>query len=403
MSAVIEEKAHARLSPSAASRWLKCPPSVTLAELYPHTTSVAADEGTAAHTLSEHLIEIKLHSMAGYDEKAYFMKEREIQAKIDEAKRSKYYNQEMQSYCEEFRDFVLDRYNEALAVDKKAKIFLETKVDLSEYAPESFGRVDVHIVCRQYVEVIDLKYGKGVPVTAEYNSQMKVYAIGIVERHDWFYDFQEVRMTIYQPRIDNISSWFCTVGYLKKWANEVLVPTAKLAFAGEGDFQAGEHCRFCPANGECRTRAVSANIAMPKHPNQLTEEEIVMVLLKAPEIKSWLSDVEEYALKQAMAGVDYPGMKAVEGRSNRKYLDEEQVAERMVSEGYREDQIYAPRKLKSITDMKKTLGKSFDQVLSGLLIKPPGAPTLVPVTDPRKSLGSIAKIEQKFEGYETIE
>ena len=389
--------AHALLSPSAASRWLTCTPSVRLEEAFPDRTSEAAEEGTLAHSLGELII---LNTLGLMTKKAYASKLKEIKA-------DKFYNETMQQHCEDYAAFVVERYNEALSRNKDAQIVLEKKIDLTKYVPEGFGTGDVVIVSDDLLEIIDLKYGKGVPVSSEKNKQLMLYGLGVLESYDFLYDIKEVRLTIFQPRIDNTSSWSIDAAELRTWGEEFVIPTAKAAFEGTGEFVVGDHCRFCKAKAQCRALA-DYNLELAKYDfkagNLLTDEEVSDILKRADFFTKWIGAVEDFALLEAVNNdKHWPGFKLVEGRSNRQYSDESKVAGVYSGQGLSEEDYYN-RKLKGITDMEKKLGKkTFDELVGPLLIKPAGKPTLVPETDKRPEYHSAKGAASDFAEYIEID
>jgi len=267
--------------------------------------------------------------------------------------------------------------------------------------PDGFGTGDVVIISDGVLEVIDLKYGKGVPVSAEGNSQTRLYGLGAIATYMMLYDFLTVRMTIIQPRLDITSTEELRVDELMTWAQNELMPKAKLAYAGEGEFCAGDHCKFCKAKATCKARA-DYNLELAKYDFQdaflLSKEDIAEVLARADQLKAWVTDIETYALEQARDhGERFPGWKLVEGRSNRKYTDEEQVAKTLTDAGYEEVKIYKPQELLGITAMEKVLGKKqFGELLSDLVVKPAGKPVLVPESDTRPEINSLQSAINDF-------
>ncbi|PLR84634.1 DUF2800 domain-containing protein [Bacillus canaveralius] len=384
MSTAHSERAHAYLSASGSKRWLSCPPSAKLEQEFPESTSDFAREGTCAHELSELYLQRYLELI----NKATFTR-RHNKFKKDNAE---FYSQEMEDYVQVYVDFVIERINAARAASSDAVILLEQRLDFSEWVPKGFGTGDVVIISDNIMEIIDLKYGKGVPVSAEDNSQMRMYALGAINQFGVLYEFDRVQMTIVQPRLDSISTDEISTDDLLFWADDFVKPRADMAIAGEGEFAAGEHCRFCRARFTCRARA-DANLEMAKlefqKPDLLSFDEIGEVLAKAEELQKWAKDVQGYALDQAENhGVKFPGWKLVEGRSNRKYTDEQLVAQALLAEGYEEEKIYS-KSLYGISAMEKAIGKKvFVEVLKDLVIKPVGKPTLVPESDKRPELNS---------------
>ncbi len=267
---------------------------------------------------------------------------------------------------------------------------IEQRLDFSKYVPDGFGTGDCVIIADGTLHIIDFKYGQGVLVSAEDNPQMKLYALGALDLFDGIYDIEMVSMTIYQPRRENISTSTVSKESLYRWAEEVLKPKAELAFAGDGNYCPGEWCQFCRAAVKCRARAeakmklATFEFALPP---LLSDEEIAEILSSIGDLTRWTNEIIAYATDAAVNhGKKWPGFKVVEGRSNRKYKDEEAVAEAAKNAGYRD--IYK-QSLITITEMEKLMGKTkFNEVLGGLIMKPPGKPTLVPVSDKRPEMNT---------------
>lgn len=384
------ERKHAVLSASGAYRWLACPPSARLEEQFEETTSTYAEEGTLAHGIAEQKLRFLLKQISAQD----------YAQALQIFEKNEFYSASMLDYIETYASIVMKKVNEAKARSADAVVLLEQKLDFSDWVPEGFGTGDVVIISDGVLEIIDLKYGKGVPVAAEDNAQMRLYALGALATFDSLYDIKIIRMTIVQPRLDSVSSDEITAEMLYWWADTELIKRAQLAWEGKGEFQAGEHCQFCRARFNCRARA-EANLELTKmdfrKPELLTDEEIGEVLKQADELKAWVSDVFDYALVQARDhGKKFKGWKLVEGRSVRKYADEEAVAKTLLEAGYKEEQIYE-KKLWGITAMEKLLGKTkFGELLKGLVVKPAGKPTLVPESDKRPEINSITAAVADF-------
>jgi hypothetical protein len=288
---------------------------------------------------------------------------------------------------------VVERIKEAYTVCKDPKILVEQRLDFSPWVPEGFGTGDVVIVTDSLIEVMDLKYGKGIVVDAEDNSQMRLYGLGAYNEFSHLYDIKTCRMTILQPRLNNYPSEQLAMDKLLDWGRDVVKPLAKLAWEGKGEMRAGEHCTkgFCRARYQCPQRAkqayelASASFALVE-PELLSMEQIVKVLPKADMLIDWLNDVKSYALKKAEKGVEIPGYKLVEGRSNRKYSKPDDVAKRLIDSGINEALIYE-KSLLGITAMEKVLGKKeFTRLLDDLIVKPEGKPTLVANSDKRAAI-----------------
>lgn len=389
------ERAHAVLSASGASRWMACTPSANLEKDIPDQTSVFAEEGTAAHELSEIFL---MHEIGEISQMARTRRVNKFK------KENEFYSQEMEDYVLQYVDVVVEKINEAKARSADAVILLEQRLDFSNWVPEGFGTGDVVIIADGILEVIDLKYGKGVAVSAVDNPQLRLYGVGAYSQYEMLYDIDSVSMTIVQPRLDSVSTELLEASTLVAWAEDEVKPKAELAWEGEGEFVPGEHCRFCKIRSTCRARA-DENLAMAKYdfaePEEIAAElglnEIGEILFQADELKKWAEDIKKYALEQSEKhGKKIDGWKLVEGRSNRRYADEEKVLEKLTG-NYDEDAI-APRKLKGITAMEKTIGKSqFNNLLADLVVKPAGKPTLVPETDKRPEINSTESAQADFE------
>lgn len=369
--------AHAILSASGASRWMACTPSARLEQQFENKTSEYAAEGTLAHELGELKLKKVLEGLSS----------RRFNSKLKKIQENKLYTADMPDYVDVYVDTCLERYSEARAKTPDALFKIEQRLDFSEWVPEGFGTGDFVIIADGTMEVCDLKYGKGVPVSADNNKQMMLYALGAISEFSFLYDIEKVRMTIIQPRLDNISTFEVTVEDILKWAEEFVKPKAELAIKGEGEFFAGDHCRFCRAKAVCRARA-EKNLELTKYdfqePPTMDNNDIAYVLSKVDELVNWASDVKEYALESALKGEEFDGFKIVEGRSNRKWSSEEDVAKTLIAEGFQESMIYT-RKLDGISKIEAAIGKKeVKRLLSDYIIKPVGKPTLVPITDKRE-------------------
>lgn len=391
MSVGHAERVHAKLSASGSSRWLACPGSVQLEEQFPDTTTEYAEEGTAAHELSELYLGLYLGTMT----------KRTFNKKLKEAKEGNYYSKEMEYSVQQYVDFVIERINEIRSKTSDAVVLIEHRLDFSEWVPGGFGTGDVVIIAEGVAEIIDLKYGKGVPVSAINNSQARLYGLGALSEFEFIYEIDTVRVTIVQPRLDSISTEDISVNELLEWADKIVKPKALEALSGESTFQAGDHCKWCKAKAQCRTRA-EANLKMLEYefqePCLLSENEIADILGKADELIRWAGEVKDFALDQAERhGVKFPGWKLVEGRSNRTFTDKEAVVDTLILEGFEENQIYKPRDLLGITALEKVVGKKrFGEILHDFIIKPSGKPTLADESDPRPELNSLASTEADF-------
>ena len=380
---------HARLSPSASHRWINCPGSVHLAEQCPpQTGSAYTAEGTEAHALAE----LKLRKFNEEGTGDFFDKQ------LEKAR------SEFEYYCgemEEATDFYFDIVTEKLIEGgPDAELMIEQRFSLDKWVPDSFGSADAVIIAGHTIEVCDLKYGKGVKVDAVGNPQLRLYGLGAAELFGDLYDFDTVRVTIIQPRLDHVSTEEISLEDLKDWAENWVAPAAKLAMSNTDEVHCGDWCQFCPAKAICRERA-EANLELARHdfkkPALLTDEEIGEILRQAEEVQKWVADVSAYALEQALAGKQYDGWKLVEGRSIRKYADEIKVADTLRAAGYDDAMLYE-RKLNGITNMEKLVGKKkLTELLGDLLVKPAGKPVLVPESDKREAINTTEAAKSDFD------
>ena len=367
---------HAYLSASASHRWLACPPSAKLCANILDQASEYAQQGTDCHELCAYLVEKAL----GKDV-------------IDPTENLTYYDAEMQNCAEEYRNYILEQIEASKEFCKDPQVMIEQRLDFSRWVENGFGTGDCVIVADEVLQIIDYKHGLGILVSAgddEHggNSQMMCYALGALEVFGDIYDINQIKMTIFQPRRDNISTYTISKKNLLKWADEVLAPTAQLAYVGKGEFNAGDHCTFCKVKATCRKRA-EYNLELAKYdfemPATLDDTEIAAILEKVNEMISWGNDIKDYALQQAQSGVHFEGWKIVEGRSKRKYTDENAVADTVKDAGFDPYE----KKLLGITAMSTLLGKKkFEELLGGLIYKPPGKPTLVPESDKRPAMNT---------------
>ncbi len=373
---------HAILSPSAAHRWLNCTAAPRLEENVEDRGSSYADEGTLAHAYcAKHLKEFL--GISTDDE------EKEI-AEFNDL----YHTGEMDEYTDTYKTIVLEKFNQARTLTRDAQLLVEVRLDFTKYMPEAFGTADAVIIADGCLEIIDFKYGKGVKVSAYENPQMKIYALGAYEAFSFEYNITRVRMTIVQPRIDNLSEFEITADDLQKWAVEILQPKAKEAFSGKGKQLPGAWCQFCKVKARCKALTETAlNLAKEyADPNLLTAEQIASDVLPFIDIvKSWLTGVEEYTLQAALNGTNYPGYKIVAGRSIRKITDQQAVMTALNANLFDETAYMKPRELRSITDLEKLVGKKrFTEICGQWIEKPQGKPTLVPESDKRPAYDTTA-------------
>ncbi|EOV1115881.1 DUF2800 domain-containing protein [Listeria monocytogenes] len=369
---------HALLSASSSNRWIHCPPSVRLSENFENKSSEYAKQGTDAHTLCEY----KLHKLLG-----------------DEVENPtptlEFYDDEMEQCATNYATFVMEEVAKARQTTSDPIVIVEQKLDFSRFVPDGFGTGDCLVIADGTLSVIDMKYGLGILVVAYQNPQMMCYALGALELFDGIYDIQEVKMTIFQPRRENVSTYTLPKEELLQWAENVLAPAAQLAFKGEGEYQCGKWCGFCSAKNSCRSRA-DQNLELAKYefkkPDLLEDDEIEEILEKVDDLVSWSSDIKEYALKLALGGKQWTNHKLVEGRSTRKYSNDNDVAAAVIKAGYDP----YDKKLLGVTAMTIALGKAkFDELLSDYIIKPPGKLTLVTNSDKRQAV-TINNVNEEF-------
>lgn len=367
-------KQHALLSASSSSRWLNCTPSAVLESHEPDTSSPFAEEGTRAHALAEKKL------------KSWIKSNRKTHYKADDG--------EMAEATDGYRDYVIEVFNGEKKKTPDAELLIEQKLDFSRWVPNGFGTGDAIIIGDDTLHIVDFKYGKGVKVSAVANTQMMLYAAGALDTFRVLYDFDKITAHIYQPRIGNISEFTITVSALEKWLDEDVRPKAELASKGEGNPTPGNWCRFCKVRAKCKARA-NADIkavmdsGYNAEPNILTKEDIESILPMLDELQSWIKDLSQYALDQALDGVKYRGFKVVEGRSNRKVIDDKGLIEALHKMGYEDDVIMTKPKLQTITALEKAVGKKmFTGIAMPYIDKPKGKPTLVPESDKRPEYSS---------------
>ena len=364
---------HSFLSPSSAPRWFFCSRSAALCDQIPDAGSVYASEGTDAHRLAQY----KLNAALGRPD-------------TDPRPNLKYLTQEMEDATDEYVQFILEKIAAYKAAGTQPAVFIDQLVDLRKYVPQCMGTADCLIIAGDEITVIDLKFGMvKVPATS---LQLRLYALGACTQFSALYAFGKVRMAVFQPRISNVDETEMSVKDLLSWAENELAPRAKLAFDGAGEFNPGEWCRNCRARRNCRALAMY-ELELAKYgnvkPELLSDGEIAEVLSRAAELVAWANGVQAFALEQALNGHVYPGFKVVRGKGHRKFTDDEEVARRVEAEGKN------PwlKKLVTLTDLEKLLGKKkFSELLSDLITRSEGKPSLVKDSDARDEefLGNVA-------------
>lgn len=377
---------HALLGASKAGQWINCPPSARLQESVPENPSEYAEEGTVAHELAE----IKLRRRVLL---CNSLQRKILDAKYEKIKTNPFYGPEMEQAVQEYVELVEERVMAAKARSSDAVVLLEEHLDYSDWVEEGFGTGDVVLISDGVLEVIDLKYGKGVPVSAYNNPQPRLYGLGAWAGYNYLYSIDEVYMTIIQPRLDSVSTDIMPIADLLEWAESVVKPAAVLAFAGEGDYCAGDHCRWCKVKGNCRARADENMKALAhefKDPALMSNEEIGSILFITEQLRVWAKDVEEYAFGQVLKGNPIPQWKLVEGRSNRSISDKDAAIAALKATELGTDKFLKPEELLGIGELEKRLGKKeFAALLGSWIIKPPGKPTLAPETDTRPAMNSV--------------
>ena len=367
-----KDRNHALLSASGASRWMKCNSSARLEDMFPDCSSEYAEEGTLAHEISELKLTKYLKTMSL----------RTFNSKMKKLKSHKLYKPEMENYT----DVYVDNIKELLmSFDKPGTAEIEKKVDFSEYVPEGFGTCDFVTVDNETLYIRDLKYGRGVPVSAQDNPQLMLYSLGAYLEFSLFKDIENINMGIIQPRLDIVSIFEISADKLMKWAENEVKPNAEKAFKGEGDFKVGQ-CTFCRAKALCRARAeanMSLETEMKLKGNILSNEEMGEILNRARDVVKWVKDIENYCQQAILRGEYVPGWKVVEGRSVRAFSDTEKAMEVLKEKGVAEELMYE-RKMLTLTQLEGVVGKKdFNEYVGDFIIKPKGKPTLVPESDKR--------------------
>ena len=371
-----DNKAHAILSASSAHKWLICTPSARLEEQFPDKTSEYMKEGTLAHAIAEFKV------------KSYFLEaiSKTTQTRrLNKFKKEEGFQAEMLEHTDTYLNFLKE---EALKTNAKPFITVEQKVDFSNYVPEGFGTADCIMISGDALHIIDFKYGKGVKVEAEDNPQMKLYALGAFSTYGLFYPIKYIKMSIVQPRIDNISSYEIPIEPLIDWGEKIVKPQAQKAFAGIGDYVQGEHCRFCRAKGACEFRAKTnmkvVEEIQSSYNGTISNDELGDMLTKTDGIEQWIKDIKSYALELVLKGEQVKGWKAVEGKSNRKITDTDKAFEILEANGYEEALLYEKIPL-TLTKLEKVVGKTkLSEAIGDYIEKPKGAPTLVKESDKRE-------------------
>lgn len=396
---------HAVLGASSAHRWLICTPSARLCEKltsrFGSESSPYAAEGTKAHALAEMKVRLAYHKADGMTAAKHSRmspEQQEAYLGINEFRFKALRNElgdipkDMEQATDSYCDIVMEKYLSAKVADPGAQLYLEQRLDYSAWVPSGFGTGDCIIVSDSLLEVCDYKHGKGIPVDAVGNPQLRLYGLGAMERFGRLYDFQSVRMTIIQPRLDSVSEETLTCEDLTSWAAEEVVEKAKQAWTGSGEFVPGEHCRFCAAKAVCSARVAQAMRMFQyglEAPGLIPDEQIPSILGMLNDAEAWIKDIRAYAENQALHGQVWPGWKLVHGKKpNRQWADPEEVKAQLLRAGYPADQ-FQEVKLKPVGEIEKALGKkAFQALVGGQVSQGEGKLTLVPADDKRVEFAS---------------
>jgi len=372
---------HALLSASSAHRWLACPSSAVAAEAYSDQDTEFTREGTLAHEVAEWVA-------SGQSKKGP-----PFPKGVDDG-----VTVEMLECARGYADYIQE-----LTKSDDAVVLLEQRVDFSPWVPDGFGTCDCIIIQGETLTIIDYKYGQGVPVSAEDNPQMKLYALGALNDYGIAYDVTEVEMHIYQPRLNNISADRLTVDELTTWAEKVVRPIAQKAAKGKGGYKAGAHCKFCPHAGRCRELTKACTEFVTSHDLRvavpvLAPHEVAEVLAMEPLVSLWIKRVKTQALQTMLDGGEVPGYKVVEGKEgNRKWTDEREVMEVLIHQAGYEAEDITETKLLSPAAMDKAIGKKkAAELLAGYIDRSPGAPTIAPAADKRPTYDRVAEAKEDF-------
>lgn len=385
------ERAHALLSASSAHRWMVCTPSAVLETQFPDTTSEAAREGTLAHELAE----LKLRN---YFYTVDFGKTKLTRA-VNKLKKEELWQDEMMGYTDTYLEYIK---SVAMQFRSSPYVAIEKRVSFGAYVPDGFGTADCILIGGGVLHIIDFKYGKGVPVSAEGNPQLSLYALGAYETYKILYPIETIRMSIVQPRLsEEVSEWSCPVKELFAFGSYAK-EKAELAIKGEGEFRPTEKaCRFCRAKGRCRARS-EENVKLAfapgfgKKPPLISNEDMGQYLLQGADVAKWLSDLQDCALTECLAGKEVPGWKAVEGRGGRDWTDMDQAFDTLKAQGINEAILWE-RKPLTLAQVEKVVGKKdFETLVGGLVVKNPGKPALVQESDKRPAITNKVTAEEAF-------
>ena len=383
-----EERAHALLSASSAHRWLNCTSSAKLEEQFPDTSSEAAQEGTIAHELAELKVRHYFHPVDFGRQK--------FTRRVNKLKKEELWQNEMDGYTEEYLDYIKVLAN---GLASKPGAVIEQKFYYDAWAPGGFGTADCILIHGDTIHIIDFKYGKGVPVSAEKNPQMMLYALGAYDTYKLLYPIQNIKMTIIQPRLDSVSEWGCTLEELLEFGKYVK-ERAVLAIDGKGDFAPDvSTCRFCRAKAQCRARSdynVNQAFDLGELPPLITHAEAGERLARLADVAKYQKDLQEWALAECLAGNEVPGWKAVEGRGSRDWIDMDKAFEALQASGTPEALLWEKKPL-TLAQIEKMLGKKeFDTCVGSMVVKNPGKPALVKESDKRDAITNKITAAEAF-------
>lgn len=383
-----KERAHAKLSASGASRWATCPGSVQMEEGIPDKESVYAQEGTLAHEMSE----LKLKH---YLDPNGFGK-RKLNAAIKKLKENELYQAEMESYTDNYVDFIKEK---ALSFPSNLYIEIEKRVDFSRWVDGGFGTCDCVLIHGSTLSIIDLKYGKGVPVSAEQNEQLILYALGAYDAFNLIYNLDKIELNIVQPRINNFSTWEISLTELLLWGDYFKVQAEK-ALGGNGELvPSAKACKFCKARDICTARAennLSLESEIKLKPNEIPKDKLYEYISRGEDIAKWVADLKAYALDMCLKGEDVKGLKAVAGRTSRSWTNQDEAINKLIEGGIDEAIIYDKVPL-TLAKLEKALGKQqFTTLVGDMVVTSEGKPTLVFENDKRPAITNTVNATSIF-------
>lgn len=375
---------HALLGASSAARWIACTPSARATENLPDEETKYAVEGTRAHELCEAHLRNNLRQWgAGYGALPLSGSIR-LDGEPDDPP-------EMVRAANQYVSFIHDLW---VGYAVRPMVFIEQEVDVSRWVPQGFGTCDCLMIGDGILHIIDFKYGQGVPVSPERNPQLMYYALGAYALFEGIEEVGTVRLSIVQPRMqEEPQTWELPLADLLTWAREVLQPAAEMAWRGEGEFVTGEHCRFCKAHPACRAwkdkYGPLAGFEPYPEPATLSDEELGEWLQKLEGLAAYAKDLEEYAQQALLDGRSLPGWKLVQGRSTRKWTDQDAAFRQMEHDGIDEAMLYTRTPI-SLTAAEKMIGKKkFAETMSAFITRAPGAPKLAAASDPRPAYNRL--------------